>query len=113
MADDNADLFAEFQEFLTQKRQAENAEKEAEDFEVELWDEKGRGVRTKRSHAKPFLQSLGIDLDPAPDNDSGDGQESGGKTKPKGSGKPTGTGSNATGTSSTVRKYFVKNPVTK
>lgn len=113
MPDDQSDLFKEFEEFINAKRQAEKDAESAEDFEVEIWDKDGRGVRTRRSHAKPFLQSLGIDVDPPADSDQGDGTESGGKTKPKGSGGARGTGSNATGTQSTVRKYFTKNPVTK
>lgn len=111
MADENADLMAEFQDFLTQKRQAEKDEQSAEDFEVEIWDKDGRGVRTKRSHAKPFLQSLGIDLDPDPESDKGNDPESDGKSKPKGTNKPTGSQRNATGATSTVRKYFTNNPV--
>lgn len=109
MADENADLMAEFQEFLTAKRDRENAEAQSEDFEVEIWDEKGRGVRTKRSHAKPFLQSLGIDTDPEPNNDAGDtGDNDAGKGKPKGSRQ---TKAPPAGSSSVARKYFTKNPV--
>lgn len=111
MADENADLFAEFQEFLTQKRQAEKDEQSAEDFEVEIWDKDGRGVRTRRSHAKPFLQSLGIDVDNDPESDTGSGTESDGKSDGKGTKKPTGRQSNAAGPNSSVRKYFTKNPV--
>ena len=99
MADE--DLFREFQEFLSAKKKAESDEREAEDFEVELWDKDGRGVRTKRSHAKPFLQSLGIDLDPEPD-DEGDTGDTGGKKEPakkKPAPKPP---------VNTVRKYFGK-----
>lgn len=107
MADENADLMAEFQEFLTQKRQAEKDEQSAEDFEVEIWDKDGRGVRTRRSHAKPFLQSLGIDVDPDPESGSTDSGESG-KDKSKGSGQAKGPTRNSTGTQSTVRKYFTK-----
>lgn len=106
MADGNADLMAEFEDFLTQKRQAEKDEQSAEDFDVEIWDEKGRGVRTKRSHAKPFLQSLGIDLDNDAESDQDSGTESDGKSNAKGSNKPTGSSKNATGSQSTVRKYF-------
>lgn len=106
---DNDDLMAEFQEFLTQKRANEEAEKESEDFEVEIWDEKGRGVRTRRSHAKPFLQSLGIDTDPPSDGKSGDkgGDDSGGDSG-KSSRKSTGKQSSGTQASGTVRKYFTK-----
>ena len=105
MADEKSDLFEQFEEFLKQKQEAENAEKEAEDFEVEIWDEKGRGVRTRRSHAKPFLQSLGIDVDsPSDDGNSGDdGNKGKGDKKGPGSDKPR-----ATGSQSVARKYFVK-----
>jgi hypothetical protein len=106
MADDNASLMAEFEEFLNQKRQAEKDEQSSEDFDVEIWDEKGRGVRTKRSHAKPFLQSLGIDVDTDPESDQGNDPESDGKSNTKGNNKPTGSGKNPTGSQSTVRKYF-------
>jgi hypothetical protein len=60
----NDELMSEFAEFLEAKRAKEKETAESEDFEVEIWDEKGRGVRTRRSHAKPFLNSLGIDVDP-------------------------------------------------
>lgn len=113
MADTNEDLFAEFQEFLTAKRQAEKDEQQAEDFEVEIWDKDGRGVRTRRSHAKPFLQSLGIDVDNDPESDKGEGTESDGKSNPKGGKRSTGKQSNASGTQSVTRKYFTKNPVNK
>jgi hypothetical protein len=99
MADnDNSGLMAEFEEFLSQKRETENAEKVNEDFEVEIWDDKGRGVRTRRSHAKPFLQSLGIDLDPEPETEDND---SGKKAKPRPTGKTQAS-------ASVTRKYFTK-----
>lgn len=113
MADNDSDLMAEFQEFLTQKRQAESAEKEAEDFEVEIWDKDGRGVRTRRSHAKPFLQSLGIDVDPPTDDDGSTDSGKSGKDNTKGSGQTKGPSRNSSGSQSTVRKYFTKTPVTK
>lgn len=103
MADEN--LLAEFEEFLTAKREAEKNEQSAEDFEVEIWDEKGRGVRTKRSHAKPFLQSLGLDADPEPDKDSGDTDKSSGTPDKS---KSRQTRNTPTGSNSTVRKYFTK-----
>ena len=109
MADDN-DLMTEFQEFLNAKKAKEQEEKDSEDFPVEIWDKDGRGVRTKRSHAKPFLQSLGLDLDDeSEDTDqSKNGDNSGSKTKPKGDGKaPAGkSGTGATG--GIARKYFTK-----
>jgi len=113
MANEQSDLFKEFEEFITAKREAEKNEQSAEDFEVEIWDKDGRGVRTKRSHAKPFLQSLGIDLDPEPDPNSGKSGDGDTGDKGKGGSKPKSTGSNATGSQSVTRKYFTKNPVTK
>jgi len=105
MADDKSDLFKEFEEFLAAKKDKEDAEKAEEDFEVEIWDEKGRGIRTRRSHAKPFLQSLGIDLDtPTDDGNSGnDGDKGKGDTKGHGPNK-----AKPAGTSSVARKYFVR-----
>lgn len=107
MADD---ILKEFQEFLEAKRQSDADEQSSEDFEVEIWDEKGRGVRTRRSHAKPFLNSLGIDL-PEPD-ESSEGSDSGsGNDAGKGDKKKSGpTRSAPTGSGSTVRKYFTKAP---
>lgn len=99
MPDDN-DILAEFAEFMKAKKESENQEAQAEDFDVEIWDEKGRGARVKRSAAKPFLQSLGIDLDPEPTTDDGDDGTSGKTVKPKT--PPKGPNS------STARKYFVK-----
>lgn len=100
MADNDSDILAQFQEFLDAKAAADKENSDAEDFDIEIWDEKGRGVRTKRSHAKPFLQSLGIDLDP---ESTSEPDTKGGKTSPKT--QKTGT---PTPPTSTVRKYFAK-----
>ena len=105
MADNNQDLMAEFQEFLDAKKAKEKEAADSEDFEVEIWDENGRGVRTRRSHAKPFLNSLGIDVDPEPDSssdNSDDGSKKGDKSRPR-QAKSTPAGS-----SSVARKYFTK-----
>ena len=104
MADDKTDLFKEFEQFLEQKRANEQEEAAKEDFDVEIWDEKGRGVRTRRSHAKPFLQSLGIDIDPPGDDTTDTDGDTTSKDKPKGSRQ----GSKDTGPKSVARKYFVK-----
>ena len=112
MADNNEDLMAEFQEFLTQKREAEKANAQEEDFEIEIWTKDGDGVRTRRSHAKPFLQRLGIDVDPPAGSGDDSGQSGNGKTgdKNKTGRSSTGKTSNATGSQSITRKYFVKTP---
>lgn len=68
-------LMAEFEEFLAAKQAQQKETDDAEDFDVEIWDENGRGVRTKRSHARPFLQTLGIDLDEEEKKDEGDGKK--------------------------------------
>lgn len=111
MADDNSGLMAEFEEFLNAKREKEAQNAQDEDYDVEVWDEKGRGARVRRSHAKPFLQSLGIDLDPESDGDSDDNGGS------KGKGNSSGGNRNSTGKQSTsgasggvARKYFVSKP---
>lgn len=101
-ANPNDELMSEFAEFLEAKRASEQETKDAEDFDVEIWDEKGRGVRTKRSHAKPFLQSLGIDLDdPKPGSDNEPGDTTKNKSTNTRKAKPT--------DASTVRKYFTNN----
>lgn len=107
MADDkDAGILGEFEEFLNAKREAEKESNAAADDDVEIWDEKGRGARVKRSVAKPFLQSLGIDVDP-PSNDGGD--NSGDADKGNSAGKPKGKAPAKQATSSSVaRKYFVK-----
>lgn len=103
MADDQKDILEQFKEFLEAQEAAKKETAESEDFDVEIWDENGRGVRTKRSHAKPFLQSLGIDLDPTPDNSD---DKSGGSNSPKTRQVPT--GSTARNTTSVAKKYFTK-----
>jgi hypothetical protein len=95
----NDELMAEFAEFLEAKRAKEKESAEAEDFDVEIWDEKGRGVRTRRSHAKPFLNSLGIDVDPPAKGGTNDG---GDQTKTKKTNTRTATPAQA----NSVRKYF-------
>jgi hypothetical protein len=99
MADNQTDLMAEFQEFLAAKAEKEKETAAADDYEVEVWDEQGRGARVKRSHAKPFLQSLGIDLDPEETPEAGSGD----KPKPKGK---------TAQSQSVARRYFV-NPAKK
>lgn len=101
MADDNSNLMAEFEEFLNAKRDKESSEAADEDYDVEIWDEKGRGARVRRSHAKPFLQSLGIDVD-APSGDTNNSSDNaGGDKTPKSSRKSTPPANN-----SSVRRYF-------
>jgi hypothetical protein len=101
LADDNGGILAEFEEFLKAKQEAAQQTAGEDDYDVEIWDETGKGARVKRSHAKPFLQSLGIDLDPESEGDKDDK----GKTKPPPKGR-TATTTQPTG--SITRKYFVK-----
>lgn len=101
MADNNPDILKQFQEFMEAKAAKDAEESESEDFEIEIWNKDGAGVRTKRSHAKPFLQQLGLDLDPEPESDSGTDD----KGKPKPNSKPKGPTNPAP---STARKYFTK-----
>lgn len=109
MAEKKEDILSQFAEFLEAKKQSDDEAAQSEDFEVEIWDEKGRGVRTRRSHAKPFLQSLGIDVDNDDDGegDSDNSDDKGGnssKTVRKSSGKQS---ANAT-SGGVARKYFTK-----
>jgi hypothetical protein len=105
----NDDILAQFQEFLSAKAASEAESSQAEDYEVEIWDDKGRGARVRRSHAKPFLQSLGIDLDAESDGDEGDkGADNGDGTKPAPGRKSTGKQSGNVATGGLARKYFIK-----
>lgn len=100
MADNQDDIFEQFKEFLAAKSAADAENAADEDYEIEIFDEKGRGARLKRSHAKSFLNTLGIDLDPEPpesDNKSGDG-------KTRAPAKPRAS----SGSQSVTRKYFAK-----
>ena len=99
MAENTDDIFDQFKEFLAAKAVSDAEESSAEDYEVEVFDERGRGARLRRSHAKPFLQSLGIDLDPdpGPETDT-DGIKGKKPIKPK----------TSTGSQSISRKYFAK-----
>lgn len=100
MADDDSALMREFEEFLKAKQEKEKADQDAEDFDVEIWDKDGRGVRTKRSHAKPFLQTLGIDIDPpADDKDKDKDGDKDKKPKPR-----------PPAPQSITAKYFTKKP---
>jgi hypothetical protein len=102
VADNNDDILTQFQEFLAAKQASENEEKEAEDFEVEIF--KGdQGVRTRRSHAKPFLQQLGIDLDPEP-TEPKDPKTDGAKGK-QSTGKQAASTA-ATGNAGVAARYF-------
>lgn len=106
MSDDNSELMAEFEEFLKAKKDKESKDRAAEDFDVEIWDETGKGVRTKRSHAKPFLQQLGLDVDPASDDKSGDSKDDNGGNSTR---KPPVKKQSSNSTSSGVAtKYFTR-----
>lgn len=109
MPDNEPSILDEFAEFLQAKKEAEKNASQEDDYEVEVWNEKGQGARLRRSHAKPFLQSLGIDVDESA-NDSGNTGDGGTKTGPKTGRQSKGTPPNATGSQSTVRKYFTKTP---
>lgn len=107
MADDKSDLMAQFEEFLNAKAEKAKAE-EIPDFDVEIWDEKGRGARLPRSHAKPFLQTLGLDLDTAPTGDGDKGSDDKGGNSPKSGRTSSGPKSASPATGGLARKYFVK-----
>jgi hypothetical protein len=96
VADNQDDIFEQFKEFLAAKSAADAENAADEDYEIEIFDEKGRGARLKRSHAKSFLNTLGIDLDPEPD-----------PTDPPKDRKPA-KPRESTGSKSVTRKYFTK-----
>ena len=99
-------MFDEFAAWLESKRAAE-AENDDGDEEVEIWNKEGAGARVKKRDAKPFLQSLGLMPDPEPESNAEDND----KGKDKGKPRPTGrTSATATGSQSTVRKYFSNKP---
>lgn len=107
MADNKPGILDEFAEFLKAREEAaKNAQAESDD-EVEVWDEKGRGARVKRSLAKPFLNSLGIDVDPEPEGDDKGDKGDGGNT-PTSSSNRRSTGKTSTQASSgnVARRYF-------
>lgn len=109
MADDNSGLMAEFEEFLNAKREKEAESQNDEDYDVEIWDESGKGARVRRSHAKPFLQSLGIDLDPESGGSDGDNGGDGKGGNPSKSGRQSSGKQSANAqTGGVARKYFVK-----
>ena len=106
MSDDNENakgLFEQFTEFMEAKAASEAENAQADD-EVEIWDKDGRGARVKRSMAKPFLQSLGIDLDPTTDKDDDDKGD--GKSKSR----PTGKTQQSAGVASGVAKRYFSKP---
>jgi hypothetical protein len=104
MAEMDDGILAEFAEFMKAKQDAAAAST-ADDDEVEIWNEKGQGARVRRSVAKPFLQSLGIDLDPVSD----DGGDTGGKSSNDGDkAKPKGRQSQSAPANGVARKYFIK-----
>jgi hypothetical protein len=108
MPDNEPSILDEFAAFLEAREKANAEQTQADDYEVEVWNEKGQGARLRRSHAKPFLQSLGIDVDEPAEGDTGDKGDGGTKTPPKGNRQSKGPASNAAGSQSTVRKYFTK-----
>lgn len=109
------DILQQFKEFLDAKAANEKEAAASEDFDVEIWDEKGRGVRTKRSHAKPFLQSLGLDVDDETGGGEGDnsGDNDADKSDATGSKKSPGKQSKNVASSSVARKYFAAKPTGK
>lgn len=61
-------------------------EPEEDDFDIEIWDEKGAGAKVPYRKGRTWLQRFGIDM-PEPPADGGQGQGHG-KTKPDANGKP-------------------------
>lgn len=109
MADEQQSILEEFAAFLESKREADAQAVASDDEEVEIWDEKGRGARVRRSRARPFLQSLGIDLDTTGDGNSTDNKDDTKDDKSTNKGR-TSTGKTASNSASSgiVRKYYAK-----
>jgi hypothetical protein len=101
MPEIDQDMFQKFMEFMESQTPANPAD----DEEMEIWDESGKGMRAKRSVLKPFLQQFGIDMDaPASDPDNTGSESDPNGTKPK----PKGRQAASQPASGVARKYFVK-----
>lgn len=71
---------SEDEKALLDKLTAKQAEKEDDDFDIEIWNEKGAGARVPYRKGKGFLQQFGIDMPEATADDKADGPDS--KDKP-------------------------------
>lgn len=80
---------------LTQKAN----EPDADDFDIEIWDETGAGARVPYHKGKAWLQKFGIDLPEEPAADAGDQ----GQGKPA---KPASGGAAPVDTGGTAQRYF-------
>jgi len=91
---------------------------EEDEFEVEIWNEKGEGARLPHGQTTRWLKSKFPDLfDPEPDPDADNPGEAdkgkgttGGPRRRSGAGSTTATAGTRTGTAS---KYFGKRPAGK
>lgn len=111
MPDNEPGILEEFAEFMKAKEEAAKNASAEDDYEVEVWNEKGQGARLRRSHAKPFLQSLGIDVDPpAEGDDKGDKGDGGTAPKSSSNRRSTGKTPNAASAPNVARRYFTKTP---
>jgi hypothetical protein len=54
---------------LLERLTAKQNEKDDDDFDVEIWDEKGAGARVPYRKGKTFLQRFGIDVEPPAKDD--------------------------------------------
>lgn len=103
VADNKEDILSQFAEFLEAKKASEAEAAEANDDEIEVWNDKGFGARGRRSGFSDWLIANGFSTKPeetsSEDGDSAANNDTKGKT---------GTKRQSSGTQavSTARKYF-------
>lgn len=71
---------------LRELEQLRDSPDPADDFDIEIWDDSGKGARVPYSKGRPWVQRIfGIDLDEdKPEDEAGD------ESKPEQDGKPAG-----------------------
>jgi hypothetical protein len=62
--------------------QAKENEPDADDYDIEIWDETGAGARIPYSKGRSWLNRFGIDLPDAPEAEA-EGDQDQGKGKPR------------------------------
>jgi hypothetical protein len=88
---------------------------DGEEFDVEIWNEKGEGARLPHGQTTRWLRNKFPELfDPEPDPDADNDADNDGKTNPpKRGGKPAARSVGSGQRSGTAGKYFGKRPAGK